>query len=388
MMGLYVMKKVPFEDVYLHALVRDEEGHKMSKSRGNIIDPLEMIEKYGTDAFRFTLAAFTAQGRDVKMSEERIEGYRHFVTKIWNATRFSMISLEDYPTGGVQLRKDDYSLCDRWIKDRLNKTAGDVTKYLDEYRFNDAAHSMYNFVWHELCDWYLELIKPVLYGNYTPAKRLAAQQTLLMVLKASIKLLHPFMPFVTEEIWQKLGGDGNSVMINKFPTMDDDLRDENAEKEMGIIMDVITSIRNIRGEMIIPPSKKLKVIVSVPDKEIESVVTSGRDYIVDLGNLEELTVCGEIEEPKGSAIGVAGPLRIFVLLEGSIDITAEKARLEKKIAKIKKTLTVISKKLANRDFKEKAEETVISKEEAKFKEFNEKYAVLEAAIERLKKIET
>jgi valyl-tRNA synthetase len=388
MMGIYVMKEVPFDDVYLHALVRDEEGHKMSKSRGNIIDPLEMIEKYGTDAFRFTLAAFTAQGRDVKMSEERIEGYRHFVTKIWNATRFSMMSLEDYSEGGVEPRKDDYSLCDRWIKDRLNKTAGDVTKYLDEYRFNDAAHSMYNFVWHELCDWYLELIKPVLYGNDTSVKRLAAQQTLLMVLKASIKLLHPFMPFVTEEIWQKLGGDGNSVMINKFPTMDDDLRDENAEKEMGIIMDVITSIRNIRGEMIISPSKKLKVIVSVPDKEIESVVTSGRDYIVDLGNLEELTVCGEIEEPKGAAIGVADSLKVFVLLEGSIDIAAEKARLEKKIAKIRKNLTVISKKLANRDFKEKAAEAVISKEEAKFKEFNEKYAVLEAAIERLKKIET
>ncbi|TSA54867.1 MAG: valine--tRNA ligase, partial [Planctomycetaceae bacterium] len=213
MMGLYVMKEVPFDAVYLHALVRDEEGHKMSKSSGNIIDPLEMIEKYGTDAFRFTLAAFTAQGRDVKMSEERIEGYRRFVTKIWNATRFSMMSLEDYHAGGVEPRKDDYSLCDRWIKDRLNKTTGDVTKYLDEYKFNDAAHSIYNFVWHELCDWYLELIKPVLYGKDDPAKKLAAQQTLLMVLKASIKLLHPFMPFVTEEIWQKLGGDGNSVMI-------------------------------------------------------------------------------------------------------------------------------------------------------------------------------
>ncbi len=388
MMGLYVMKKVPFGDVYLHALVRDEEGHKMSKSRGNIIDPLEMIEKYGADAFRFTLAAFTAQGRDVKMSEERIEGYRHFVTKIWNATRFSMMSLEDYSAKGSEPRKDDCSLCDRWIKDRFNKTAGEVTTYLDEYRFNDAAHSIYNFVWHELCDWYLELIKPVLYGSDASAERLAAQKTLLFVLKASVKLLHPFMPFVTEEIWQKLGGDGDSIMISEFPAVDDNLRDEDAEKEMGIIIDVITSIRNIRGEMIIPPSKKLKVIVSVPDEETESVVISGKSYIVDMGNLEELTVCAEIEEPKGAVIGVAGSLKVFVLLEGAIDIAAEKARLEKKIAKITKNLSAVSKKLANRDFKERAAEAIINKEETKFKELNEKYTVLEAAIKRLKKIET
>ena len=386
MMGIYIMKDVPFEDVYLHALVRDAEGDKMSKSKGNIIDPLEMIDKYGTDAFRFTLAAFTAQGRDVRMSGERIEGYQHFVTKIWNATRFSMMSLDGYPEEGVEPEKDDYSLCDRWIKDRLNKTIGDVTKYLDEYKFNDASGSIYRFIWHEFCDWYLELVKPVIYSKDDRAKRLAAQQTILMVLKDFMKLLHPFMPFLTEEIWQKLGGDGGSVMVSVFPTVDDDLRDQDAEKQMGVIMDVITSVRNIRGEMSIPPSKKLKVVVSAPDEELISVLTAGRDYIINLGNLEELTVRGEMEEPKGAATGVAGSVRVFALLEGTIDVASEKARLEKRITKIVKELTIVSKKLANSDFMEKAAEEVVTKEKAKFEELKEKQGVIEAALSRLEEI--
>jgi valyl-tRNA synthetase len=386
MMGIYIMKDVPFEDVYLHALVRDAEGDKMSKSKGNIIDPLEMIDKYGTDAFRFTLAAFTAQGRDVRMSGERIEGYQHFVTKIWNATRFSMMRLDGYPEEGVEPEKDDYSLCDRWIKDRLNKTIGDVTKYLDEYKFNDASGSIYRFIWHEFCDWYLELVKPVIYSKDDRAKRLAAQQTILMVLKDFMKLLHPFMPFLTEEIWQKLGGDGGSVMVSVFPTVDDDLRDQDAEKQMGVIMDVITSVRNIRGEMSIPPSKKLKVVVSAPDEELISVLSAGRDYIINLGNLEELTVRGEMEEPKGAATGVAGSVRVFALLEGTIDIASEKARLEKRITKIVKELTIVSKKLANSDFMEKAAEEVVTKEKAKFEELKEKQGVIEAALSRLEEI--
>ncbi|MBE9547382.1 MAG: class I tRNA ligase family protein, partial [Proteobacteria bacterium] len=386
MMGLYVMKDIPFEDVYLHALVRDEEGEKMSKSKGNIIDPLEMIDKYGTDAFRFTLAAFTAQGRDVRMSGERIDGYRHFVTKIWNATRFSMMSLEDYPEGGARPEKDDYSLCDRWIKDRLNRTVGDVTKYLDEYRFNDAAGSIYHFIWHEFCDWYLELVKPVIYSKDAPAKRLAAQQTLLTVLKTTMKILHPFMPFLTEEIWQKLVDDGSSIMVSEFPEADDNLRDQDAERQMGTVMDVITTIRSIRGEMNIQPSKRLRVIVSAPDEELISILTAGKDYVIDMANLDELDIRGEVEEPRGAATGVAGSVRVFVLLEGAIDVAAEKARLEKRITKIAKDLSVVSRKLANRDFMEKAAEAVVKKEEAKFGELKEKHGVLEVALRRLEEI--
>lgn len=390
MMGLYIMGDVPFKDVYLHALVRDEEGDKMSKSKGNSIDPIEMVEKYGTDAFRFTLVAFTTQGRDVKMSEERIEGYRRFVTKIWNATRFSIMNLQDYlPSTMPHIESTAYdrSLCDRWIKDRLNNTIENVTKYLDEYMFGEAAGSIYYFIWHEFCDWYLELIKPVLYSRDDPSKRLAAQQTLHFVLKTSIALLHPFMPFLTEEIWHILGENEGSIMISPFPLPDEDLRDQDAEKKMGIIMDVITTIRNIRGEMNIPPSKKLRVAVSAPDDELASVVTTGKDYIINLANLEELTISTMTGEHKGAAIGVAGPIQVFVLLEGAIDIAAEKLRIEKKISKISKDLSIISGKLANRDFIKKASEAVVKNEEAKSMELKEKYEVLKAALNRLQDIE-
>jgi len=383
MMGLYVMKKVPFKDVYLHALVRDELGDKMSKSKGNIIDPLEMIDKFGADAFRFTLAAFTAQGRDIRMSEERIEGYKHFVNKIWNATRFSLMNLEDYPSEEVHVDKGDESLPDRWIKHRLNITVTEVIRALDEYRFNDTASSIYQFVWHEFCDWYLELIKPTLYGKGDPAKRRVAQHTLLNVMKSSLKLLHPFMPFVTEEIWQTLEDDGKSIMISEFPSPDDTCQDFVAEKQMSIIMNAITSIRNIRGEMNIAPSKKLKVMVSVPDDESGAIIGMGNGYIMNLANLEELAISRNGEEPKNAATGVVGPIRIYVSLEGVVDIAGEKARLEKEMARVNKDLATISKKLANRDFMAKASKEVVEREEEKFREVKEKQVILETAIKRL-----
>jgi valyl-tRNA synthetase len=384
MMGLYVMKKVPFKDVYLHALVRDEMGDKMSKSKGNIIDPLDMIDKFGADAFRFTLTAFTAQGRDIRMSEERIEGYKHFVNKIWNATRFSLMNLEDYPSEEAHVDKGDESLPDRWIKHRLNITVTEVIRALDEYRFNDTASSIYQFIWHEFCDWYLELIKPTLYGKVDPAKRRAAQHTLLNVMKSSLKLLHPFMPFLTEEIWQTLSADGKSIMISEFPSPDDDTcQDFVAEKQMNIIMNAITSIRNIRGEMNIAPSKKLKVMVAVPDDESSAIIRMGNDYIMNLANLEALAISRDGEEPKNSATGVVGPIRIYVSLEGVVDIAGEKARLEKEMARVNKDLATISKKLANRDFMAKASKDVVEREEEKFREVKEKHVVLETAIKKL-----
>jgi valyl-tRNA synthetase len=386
MMGLYVMKEVPFSDVYLHALVRDEKGEKMSKSKGNSIDPLEMIDKYGTDAFRFTLTAFTAQGRDIRMSEERIEGYRHFINKIWNATKFSLMNLEDYPEEGCTINPKDYSLCDRWIRNKINKTAAEVANQLDEYRFNDAAAGIYHFLWHEFCDWYLELVKPVLYrsGEDVASKR-AAQETLLMCLKKSIKLLHPIMPFLTEEIWHAVVNDGSSIMVSEYPAYDDAMNDPEADRDMELVMDVIGSIRNIRGEMNILPSKKLKVILAVADTVTQELLRSSKDYIINLARLEEeITIGGKIEEPKGVATGVAGNINIYVSLEGVVDIAGEKARLEKEIAKITKELSAISRKLANTDFKQKAAEAVIKKEEAKFADLKEKLNVLEAAAEKLK----
>jgi valyl-tRNA synthetase len=384
MMGIYVMKDVPFRDVYLHALVRDEHGEKMSKSKGNSIDPLNMIDKFGADPFRFTLAAFTAQGRDVRMSEERIEGYKFFVNKIWNATKFASMNLEGYAAADqTALGKADLSLPDRWILARLNKTIDEVIKGLDEYRFNEATGSIYQFIWHEFCDWYLELIKPVLYSRDQSVRRQAAQQTLLTTLKASLKLLHPFMPFLTEEIWQTVVADGTSIMVSSYPEPDKGLEDEEAERRMGLIVDVITRIRNIRGEMNIAPSKKLKVIISVSDEALAAVLNEGRDYIINLGNLETLTVGVNLEEPPGAAIGVVGAARVFILMEGMIDIAGEKARLEKEMTKIAKDLIVVSKKLANRDFIAKAAEAVVKKEEQKYQELREKHNVLEAAVKKL-----
>lgn len=387
MMGKYIMKDVPFRDVYLHALVRDEKGEKMSKSKGNSIDPLDMIDKYGTDAFRFTLAAFSAQGRDVRMSEERIEGYKFFVNKIWNAARFSLMNLEGYPAEGAAAGREEKSLKDRWILSRLQRTTAEVVRSLDEYRFNDAAAAVYSFFWHEFCDWYLELIKPTLYGKETPEERMAAQLTLKEVLKNGLKLLHPFMPFITEEIWQKLTQDGTSIMVSPFPSLDESQIDEVAEREMGLVMDVITSIRNIRGEMGIAPSKKLRVIISAPRVEEKTVIASAQGDIINLAGLEELAIKGDMEEPKGVATGVVGAMRIFVLLEGLINIAEEKARLEKEMAKLEKDLAIVARKLANRDFLEKAAEAVIRKEEEKYKALRDKNVLLKAAFKKFQIME-
>ena len=382
MMGLYVMKDVPFHDVYLHALVRDENGEKMSKSKGNSIDPLEMMDRFGTDAFRFTLAAFTAQGRDVRMSEERIEGYKFFINKIWNATRFSLMNIEDDSVDAA-VRREDESIADRWIKARLNRTVAEVIRGLDEYRFNDAAAAIYQFVWHEFCDWYLELAKSVLYGKEDAAARGAAQQTLFDVLTTSLKLLHPFMPFLTEEIWQTLVADGSSIMVSEFPASDETESDPDAEREMGLIMEVITRIRNIRGEMNITPSLKLKATLAAPADDLQGMLEKGRVYITNLANLESLTITGETTEPKGAATAVAGPVQVYVFLAGVIDIAGEESRLQKEIARVGKDLAFASRKLANPEFLAKAAGTVVRKEREKAGELGEKQAALEAARKRL-----
>ena len=385
MMGIYVMKDVPFKDVYLHALVRDEKGEKMSKSKGNIIDPLMMIDKYGTDAFRFTLTAYTAQGRDVRMSAERIEGYKFFVNKIWNASRLTFANLEDYDE---KLNVDvEDSLSDKWIKARLSKVIAEVTDSLDQYHFNDAAAAIYRFIWHEFCDWYLELSKPAFYGKVSPERRLAAQRTLYIVFKNMLLLLHPFMPFVTEELWQALNkANDKSIMISSFPVPAKDWEDEAAEKEMELLMEIISSVRNIRGEMRVPPSRKLQVMVSAPDEKMKRIIETGKNYIINLANLESVDVELNLVEPKGVATGVVGPLRVFVPLAGIVDIAAEKTRLEKEIAKVQKEVDQCSRKLANRDFRAKAAAAVIKKEEEKLKEFQEHFAALEKAFKQLKDI--
>jgi valyl-tRNA synthetase len=268
MMGLQFMGDVPFRDVYIHALVRDIQGRKMSKSRGNVIDPLVVMEEYGTDAFRFTLAAFAAQGRDICLSEERIEGYRHFANKIWNASRFSLTNLADFQGIAHEIVLRQTNLPNRWILSRFNETVREVAEALEEYRFNDGAQAIYHFIWHEFCDWFLEMIKPVLYGKDDSQERTITQYVLLRVLDGALRLLHPFMPFITEEIWQSLPHEGQSIMIADFPQYEEGLRDEQALRDMDLVMRTVGGIRNIRGEMDIPPNRQVDVLLLAKREDI------------------------------------------------------------------------------------------------------------------------
>jgi valyl-tRNA synthetase len=352
MMGNHFLHEVPFRDVYVHALVRDEEGKKMSKSTGNVIDPMDIIEKYGTDALRFTLAAFAAQGRDIKLSEKRIEGYRHFINKLWNAARFSLIHIhEPYP----DYNPDDLSLPDRWILSRKHTVARNMSDALDSYRFNDAANEIYHFVWHEFCDWYLEFIKPVLYGDQNHRRKSAALSVLWHVLRDTLILLHPFIPFVTEELWHKLPGTQGSIMRAAFPLDQHPDRsvssDSEAEAHMQLIMGIINNIRNIRGEMNIAPSVMLDTVIQSPDELSRSTIIRNRELIRNLSKINELTIRSAGEKPRASATAVIGETIISVLLEGVIDFSKETARLEKEIGKISTDIEKVSRKLSNDDFR-------------------------------------
>ncbi|MBR9986656.1 MAG: valine--tRNA ligase, partial [Desulfosarcina sp.] len=356
MMGIHFMKEIPFHDVYVHALVRDEEGKKMSKSKGNVIDPLNVIDEYGTDAFRFTLAAFAAQGRDVKMSEKRVEGYRHFINKLWNAARFSLMHLEK---GYDVIDEKNISLQDRWILSRLNRVARQTEEALDAYKFNEAAGAVYQFVWHELCDWYLEAIKPALYDKAGDEEKAATLSVLWHVFKEALILLHPFAPFVTEEIWHSLPGTSGSIMQAVWPDHIQPGDDPAAEAQMETVVAVITGIRNVRGEMNISPSTALSVAVHPEDSETGAVVENNRDLIANLARLTAISVEAVMKRPKMAATVLVNGATVYVLLKGIIDFAQEQTRLEKEIGKLSKELSGMNKKLGNEDFLKKAPADVV-----------------------------
>ncbi len=377
MMGIHFMGEVPFKDVYVHALVRDEEGKKMSKSKGNVIDPLNVIDQYGTDAFRFTLAAFAAQGRDIKMSERRVEGYRHFINKLWNAARFALIHLD---RGYDQIDEENISLPDRWIIARLNDVTGQVSTALDEYRFNEAAGAAYQFVWHEFCDWYLEAIKPALYDENPGPSQMATKQVLWTVLRDILVLLHPFAPFVTEEIWDKLPGTRGSIMKASYPkpegyVANPDLLDR-AKKEMSLAMKFITGIRNIRGEMNIAPSAKLDAAVVSDQSEVRQTVEAHCGLIVHLARLNSLQVVEDENHSATAATAIVTGATILVELKGVVDFAQEAQRLEKEIGKLSKELSGIDKKLSNQGFLSKAPQQVVT-------EVREKQSLLSEKREKL-----
>ena len=382
MMGLHFMKDVPFRDVYIHALVRDAEGMKMSKSKGNVIDPLVIMDRYGTDAFRFTLAAFAAQGRDVRLSEERIEGYRHFVNKVWNASRFTLMNLEGVVASGVLPKPK--RLADRWVLSRLQEIFSKVNKALESYHFNDAASLIYQFTWHEFCDWYLEMIKPVLYGD-DDKERKETQQFLLYGLSAVLRLLHPFMPYVTEELWQHLPKNEGSIMVADFPEPDESLVDREGEEQMAVVVDVTTAIRNIRGEMNVAPAAQVDAVVFGPDSLTGIVQTHGH-YIEDLARLSSLEMQRDGKRPRVAASAVVRELELFVPLEGVLDFEEESQRVKKEISKLEPELARSKKKLANKEFLNRAPEYVVAKERDKFQRLADKLNKLQRQLERLRKI--
>lgn len=388
MMGLKFMDDVPFKDVYIHALVRDELGKKMSKSLGNVIDPLMVMDKYGTDAFRFTLAALAAQGRDIRLSESRIEGYRNFMNKIWNAARFALPYVENGNKGLPAEVSGALSLPERWILSRLNKTVQDVRTALENYCFNDAAQVLYHFTWHEFCDWYIEEAKIPLSGDDPEAARRSAA-VLRHVLDSLMRLLHPFIPFITEEIAAKLHGEGSTIMLGDFPVFDETRLDPDTDKLMAVLMGVITSVRNIRAEMNLPPGKALPVLVVPSSNEEYALLEANEPMIRSLGRVSELHVSAagsNTDPPHMSATAVIGDMRIFVPLEGIVDPDAEIARLTKELSKVGKDLEAINNKLDNPAFVEKANPEAVQKQRDRRTELSAKLSGLGEGLAKMRSL--
>jgi valyl-tRNA synthetase len=372
MMGIKFMGDVPFREVYIHALVRDAEGKKMSKSKGNVIDPLTIIDEYGTDAFRFALTMLAAQGRDILLSEERIEGVRNFVNKVWNASRFSMSFLEDEAAEhtGSTLPGAKVFLPDKWIRSRVQKVIKEVAEAFDTYRFNEAASSLYNFIWREFCDWYLELIKPNLYGKVTAYDNDETRKVLRRTLTDILKLLHPIMPFVTEEIYQKVGRhEEESIMVSAFPLYDTNEVDEESEARMDVIMGVVDVIRNIRGETGIAPNIKIETVIRA--NGYKDLLQEYAFFIKDLAKVEALSFVAQ-SAPEKSAVGVYKGVEVFVPLKDLIDVPKELTRINKELAKIDDEMERILGKLNNSAFREKAPADVIGKNEANYEVLGQK----------------
>jgi valyl-tRNA synthetase len=375
MLGLHFMKTEPFRHVYIHALVRDAEGQKMSKSKGNVVDPLAIMGRYGTDAFRFTLAAFAAQGRDIRISDERVEGYRNFANKLWNAARLVLSNLDGYDPEG---EPPPAGLPGRWIESRLHTTIHDVRQALDAYRFNEAAGAVYQFLWNDFCDWYLEIAKTALYRSTDPGDKQRVQHTLVTVLEATLRLLHPFMPFITEELWQRLPHDGESIMVAAYPRASRNGHDAEAERQMGVLIQAVTAVRNIRGEMRISPAPTLKVIVKAAAAD-EPLLREHAMLLEALARAR-VTIDPRAARPPASALGLVGASELYVELEGLVDLAAERQRLEKEIKRAADAMAFTRAKLARPDFTERAPAEIVEKEREKLAEQEALHAKLTASL--------
>jgi len=368
--GLEFMKEVPFHDVMIHGLILDGQGRKMSKSLGNGIDPIEVIEQYGADTLRFSLITGTTPGNDVRFYMDKVENTRNFANKVWNASRFVIMNMEDYER--IELADSDFELADRWILHRLSVTNREVTRLLEQYELGEAARTLYDFIWDDFCDWYVELAKPRLYRPEKPRERKVAQNILLMVLKDTLKMLHPFMPFITEEIFQHLPEATESIMIEPWPENDRFYMPQ-AEEDMRLLIQIIRAIRNIRNEFNIPPGMLIPVQIVTPDTEKAAKILKNRSYIENMANLKGINVTGPQEtRPVQALSAYLVDIEILVPVEGVIDVEKEIARLEKELHKTEQDIKRLESKLNNQGFISKAPAEVVEKEKARQKENLEK----------------
>ncbi len=423
MFGLKFMDgRVPFHEVYVHGLVRDSHGHKMSKSKGNVLDPIDLIDgidleslvskrtsgmmqpqlaakiekqtrkdfpdgiqSYGTDALRFTFTALASTGRDVKFDMGRIEGYRNFCNKIWNATRYVLQNTEDQlDAGEVEL-----SLADRWIVSRLQQVSGEVSRHIEAYRFDLASRELYEFIWNDYCDWYIELSKPVLYSDdASPEQKRAARTTLIQVLETMLRLLHPIMPFITEELWQKVaplaGRSGDTIMLQSYPQRDDSLIDDEAIRELDWVKSFIVGIRSIRSEMDIKPGKALPVLLQNGNEMDQARLSQNQSFLMSLAKLESITWLDSGENAPESATALVGSMSLLIPLAGLIDKQAELDRLDKNMKKLQAEIARIRGKLGNAGFVDKAPEAVVNKEREKLAENESALASLQAQADKIK----
>jgi valyl-tRNA synthetase len=381
MMGLHVMEDVPFRDVYIHALVRDEKGAKMSKSKGNVIDPLSMIDEYGADALRFTLAAMAAQGRDIKLSTARVEGYRNFATKLWNAARFAEMNFCTR-ADGYDPKANKVTL-NRWIVGEAAAAAAAVTEGIEAYRFNEAAGALYRFVWNIFCDWYLELAKPVLQGADGREKD-ETRATTAFVLDQIVALLHPFMPFLTEELWrvfnERSGARRDVLALAKWPALSG-LHDPAAEAEIGWVVDLVSEIRSVRSEMNVPAAAQIPLMLVAPDASTQSRAKTWDETIRKLGRISGIATVERA--PAGSAQILVRGETAALPLEGIIDFAAERARLQKEIAKTESDIRKTQAKLDNADFVARAPEDIVEENRERLVEWGARLEKLRAALERV-----
>jgi len=383
MAGYECMGDLPFTDVYIHGMVRDAEGIKMSKSLGNGIDPVLIVNQHGADALRISLILATPDGQDPWIGQNSFELGRNFNNKLWNASRFVMMNLGDKPPDMDNLPKDKLILIDRWILSRLDKTIAAVDRHFDEFKLNSAAKVLYDFVWKDFCDWYIELIKPRLYDG-TPEEQATARTVAAHVLKRILLLLHPFVPFITSEVFALLyRDDGAAIHLGPWPKADGSFENEELEHRLGRIQQVVNAIRNLRSEMNIPPSKKADVYLRVDDAELETILAGHFDNYRDLAKIGHFTIGRTVKKPPMSASAVLPGAEIFIPLEGLIDIEAERSRLQKDLTTLKDNLEKLSRKLANPDFLANAPKEIIDKDRTRKADYEARVEKLNQNLEQL-----